>query len=66
MVLDDTLASGGSMVQLDKQLAFEDAYVPGTGAAVRAVLSGDSGHDSTSGPSLVPFFGECSLVVSSA
>lgn len=61
MALDDTApagANGGSnVVQLEKQLAFEDAYMPGTGAAVRAVLGGDGGSDPFSGPSLVPFFG---------
>lgn len=57
-VLDQTLAEGGSMVQLEQHLAFEVAYVPGTGSAVRSVLAGDSGSDPFTGPSLVPFFGE--------
>jgi len=57
MVLDDAVQDGHSMVQLQKQLAFEDAFVPASGAAVRAVLAGDGGSEPTSGPSLVPFFG---------
>jgi hypothetical protein len=57
MVLHDTVAAGDSVVQLEQQLAFEAAYVPGTGAAVRHVLAGDGGSEPYTGPSLVPFFG---------
>jgi hypothetical protein len=58
MALDETVAAGGSLVQLEQQLAFEAAYVPGTGVAVRHILAGDSGSEPYTGPSLVPFFGE--------
>lgn len=58
LLLDGPEAEGHRMVALGKTFGFSDAYMLGTGDAVRAAFAGESGADPITKQSSIPSFGE--------